>query len=167
MCYHNVWFLYRMFNHPCISKVKSTFFFSLIVVFVHSVVANTLRPQQLQHARLPFPSLSPGACSNSCPFSQWCHQTISSSVPHFYSCLQSFPASGSFPMSRLFASGGQSIGTYNFGIRISNEYSGLVYNDFNMWVDSICCLYIYIHKGYFLQFSFLLVSLCQGDAGFI
>ena len=64
----------------------------------------------LQHARLPHPSLSPRGCSNSCPLSQWCHTTISSSVTHFSSCLQSFSASGSFPMSRLFASEGQSIG---------------------------------------------------------
>ena len=59
---------------------------------------------------LPCPSPSPRACSNSCPLSQWCHPTISSSVASFSSCLQSFPASGSFPVSQLFASGGQSIG---------------------------------------------------------
>ena len=64
----------------------------------------------LQHTRFACPSLSPGACSNSCPLSQWCHQTISSSVVPFSSYLQSFPASGSFPMSQLFPSGGQSIG---------------------------------------------------------
>ena len=63
----------------------------------------------LQHARLPCPSPTPGACSNSCPLSQWCHPTISSSVMPF-SCPQSFPASGSFQMSQLFESGGQSIG---------------------------------------------------------
>ena len=67
-------------------------------------------PRGLQHARLPCPSLSPGVCSNSCPLSQWCHPTISSSVVPFSSCLQSFPASGSFPMSWLFAWGGQSFG---------------------------------------------------------
>ena len=64
----------------------------------------------LQHARLPCPSPTPGACSNSCPLSQWCHLTISSSVVPFSSCLQSFPASGSFPLSQFFTSGGQSIG---------------------------------------------------------
>ena len=63
-----------------------------------------------QHARLPCPSLSFGACSNSCPVSWWCHPTISSCVIPFSSCPQSFPASGSFPVSRLFTSGGQSIG---------------------------------------------------------
>ena len=67
-------------------------------------------PHGLKHIRLPCPSPSPGACSNSCPLSQWCHPTISSSVIPFPSCLQSFPASGSFPISWLFASGGQSIG---------------------------------------------------------
>ena len=69
----------------------------------------TLRPHGLQHARLPCPSATPGAYSNSCPLSQWCHPTISSSVVHF-SCLQSLPASGSFPMSQFFTLGGQSIG---------------------------------------------------------
>ena len=63
-----------------------------------------------QHARLPCPSPSPRVCSNACPLSQWCHPTTSSSVISFSSCLQSFPASGSFPVSWLFPSGGQSIG---------------------------------------------------------
>ena len=75
-----------------------------------SVVSDSLRPRGLQHARLPCPSLSPGVCSNSCQLSRWCHPTISSSVVPFSSCPQSFPASGSFSMSWLFASGGQSIG---------------------------------------------------------
>ena len=73
-------------------------------------MSSSLRPHGLQHARLLCPSPSPRACSNSCPFSQWCHPTISSSVVPFSSCLQSFPASGSFPMSQLSASGGQSTG---------------------------------------------------------
>ena len=68
------------------------------------------RPHGLQHARLPCPSPTPGACSNSCPSSRRCQPTISSSVVPFSSCLQSFPASGSFPRSQFFASGGQSIG---------------------------------------------------------
>ena len=72
-------------------------------------MSNSLWPHKLQHARLPCPSQSPGACWDSCPLSGWCHPTISSSVIHFSSCLQSFPASQSFPMSWLFASGGQSI----------------------------------------------------------
>ena len=76
-----------------------------------SVVCNSLRLRGLQHARLLCPSPTPGAYSNSCPLSQWCHATISSSVVLFSSCPQSFLASGSFQMSRLFTSGGQSIGT--------------------------------------------------------
>ena len=64
---------------------------------------------ELQHTRLPYPSLSPWVCSNSCLLNQWCHPTISSSVAPFFSCPQSFPVSGSFPASWLFASGGQSI----------------------------------------------------------
>ena len=77
--------------------------------FSRSVVSDSLRPRGLHHTRLPCPSTTPRACSNSCPSSQWCHPTISSSVIPFSSCLQSFPASGSFPMSQFFASGGQSI----------------------------------------------------------
>ena len=80
------------------------------VQFSRSVVSNSLRPHGLQHARLPCPSPTPRAWSNSCPLSQWCHPTSSSSVVPFPSCLQSFPASGSFPMSQFFTSGGQSIG---------------------------------------------------------
>ena len=81
----------------------------LFLLFSRSVVFSCLQPHGLQHARLPCPSLSPGVCSNSCPLSQWCHPTISSSVVCFSSGLQSFPVSGSFPMSRLFTSGSQSI----------------------------------------------------------
>ena len=73
-------------------------------------MSDSLQPHELQHSRLPCPSLSPWVCSNSCPLSQWCHPAISSSVTHFSSCRQSLPASGSFPVSWLFTSGGQSIG---------------------------------------------------------
>ena len=78
--------------------------------FSRSVMSNSLRPHESQHARPPCPSPTPGVHSNSCPSSQWCHQAISSSVVPFSSCPQSLPASGSFPMSQLFAWGGQSIG---------------------------------------------------------
>ena len=74
-------------------------------------VSNSLQPHGLQHTSLPYSSPTPRACSNSCPSSRWCHPTISPSVILFSSCLQSFPASGSFPRSQFFASGGQSIGT--------------------------------------------------------
>ena len=70
----------------------------------------TLRPHEPQHARPPCPSPTPRVYPNSCPLTQWCHPTISSSIIPFSSCLQSFPASGSFQMSQLFASGGQRIG---------------------------------------------------------
>ena len=79
------------------------------VQFSRSVVSDSLRPHGLQHARLPCPSSTPWAYSDSCPSSQWCPPTISSSVGPF-SCLQSFPESRSFQMNQFFASGGQSIG---------------------------------------------------------
>ena len=85
-------------------------FLSYIVLFSHSVVFNSLWPHGLQQARLPCPSPSHRICSNSCPLSQWCHPTISSSVTPFSSCPQSFPASRSFPMSWLFTSGGRCTG---------------------------------------------------------
>ena len=81
-----------------------------LVQFSCSVMSDSLRPHGLQHARLSCLSPTPGAYSNSCPSSRWCHPTISSTVVPFSSCLQSFPASGSFPMSQFFTSGGQSIG---------------------------------------------------------
>ena len=80
------------------------------VQFSHSVVSDFLQPHESQHTRPPCPSPTPGAHTNPCPSNQWCHPTISSSVIRFYSCLQSFPASGSLPMSQLFTSRGQSIG---------------------------------------------------------
>ena len=80
------------------------------VQFGRSVISDFLWPLGLQHARPPCPSPTPEVYSNSCPLSRWCHPTISSSVVPFSSCLQSFPASGSFQMSQFFASSGQSIG---------------------------------------------------------
>ena len=80
-----------------------------LLLFSCSVMSDSLRPHGLQHARLPYPLLSPRVCSDSCPSSQWCHPTISSFVTSYSSCPQSFPASGSFPMSQFFASGGQRI----------------------------------------------------------
>ena len=102
---------------------KSTFFFNLrsccsnyLIIkssfsqFSRSVMSNSLRPHTLQDARPPCPSPTPRACTNPCPSSWWCHQTISFSVIPFSSLFQSFPASGSFQMSQLFASGGHSTG---------------------------------------------------------
>ena len=79
------------------------------IQFSHLVMSNSLWPHVLQHTRLPCPSPTPGIYSNSCPLSQWCHPPTSSSVIPFSSCIQSFPASGSFPMSQFFALGGKSI----------------------------------------------------------
>jgi len=84
-------------------------YISILLLFSYSVISNSLWPHGLQHPRLPCPSLSSRACLKSCSLSQWYHPTISSSVIPF-SCLQSFPASGSFPMSQFFTSGGQCIG---------------------------------------------------------
>ena len=105
--------------HPSGLKMKGKFIessllflspFHLSVQFSRSVMSDSLRPHELQHARPPCPSPTPGVHPNSCPLSWWCHPTISSSVVPFSSCLQSLPASESFPMSQLFAWGGQNIG---------------------------------------------------------
>ena len=85
-------------------------FTHLLLIFSHSVVSDSFRPPGLQHTRLPCPPQSPRACSNSCPLSWWCHPIISSSLVPFSFCLQSFPESGSVPVSQFFASGGRSIG---------------------------------------------------------
>ena len=104
------------------------------VLFSRSVMSNTLWPHGLQHARPPCPSPTPGVYPNSDPLSWWCHPTISSSVTPFSSHLQYFPGSGSFPMSQLFTSGGQSIGSFSFNISPSNEHSRLII--FRMdWLD--------------------------------
>ena len=86
------------------------FFLFCSVQFHHSVMSDSLWPCELQHARPPCPSPTPGVHPNACPSSRWCHPAISSSVIPFSSCPQSFPASGSFPVSQFFASGGQNIG---------------------------------------------------------
>ena len=103
----------KLFYLAMITKITGLFI-SFIHGFVthlsHSVMSDSLWPHGMQHTKLPFPSPTPGACWNSCPLSQWCHPTISSSVIPISSCLQSFPASESFPVSQLFTSGGQSIG---------------------------------------------------------
>ena len=99
---------YFCYDFICI--VIYAFHWLLSVQFSHSVASNSLRPHELQHTRPSCPSPTPRVHPNPCPLSQRCHPTISSSVVPFSSCPQSLPASGSFPMSQLFASGGQSIG---------------------------------------------------------
>ena len=115
----------------CLRVRKESFSFDyleyLLLLFSCSVVqCLTLRTHGLQHVRLPFTSPFPGVCSNSCPLSRCCHSAISSSVFPFFSCPQSFPVSESFPMSQLFTSGGQSIGTSALANSLSSEYSGLI-----------------------------------------
>ena len=94
--------LVKHFTHTAFSKCS--------VQFSRSAVSDSLWPHEPQHARPPCPSPTPGVHPNPCALCQWCHPAISSSVVPFSSCPQSFPASGSFQMSQLFASGGQSIG---------------------------------------------------------
>ena len=102
------------------------------VQFSHSVMSDSLQPQESQHTRPPCPSPTPKVYTNSCPSSQWCHPTISSSVIPFSSCLQSFPASGSFPMSLHIR--GPKYWSFSFSISPSSEYSGLI--SFRMdWLD--------------------------------
>ena len=123
---------------------------------------NSLRPHGRQHDRLSCPSLSPRVCSNSCPLSRWCHATISSSVIAFSSRLQSFPASGSFPMSQFFASGGQ-YSSFSFSISPSNEYSGLI--SFRMeWLDFLA---VQGTLKNLLQHYSSKASILQGSAFFI
>ena len=102
------------FNHlilcPPLLLPPSIFPSIISVQFSHTVMSNSLRPHESQHARPPCPSLTARVYPNTCPSSWWCHPTISSSVVPFSSCPQSFPASGSFQMSQLFAWGGQSTG---------------------------------------------------------
>ena len=111
MVYFSIYLCHLWFLSPVFSSFLYIGLLFLSVQFssVQSVVSHSLRPHELQHARLPCPWPTPGVHSNPCPLSQWCHPIISSSVIPFSSCPQSFPESGSFQMSQLFASGGQSI----------------------------------------------------------
>ena len=97
-------------------------------------LSDSLWPHGLQHAWPPCPSPTPRVYSNSCPLSRWCHPSILSSVIPFSSCLQCFPASGSFQMSQFFASGRQRIGVSAFSNSPSNEYSGLISSRMD-WLD--------------------------------
>ena len=104
-----------------------------IVQFSLSVVSDSLRPHEPQHARPPWPSPTPGVHPNPCPLSQWCHPTVSFSVVPF-SCPQSYPASRSFQMSQLFTSGGHRYWSFSFSISPSSEHLGLI--SFRMdWLD--------------------------------
>ena len=125
--------MYRWPTNTCKQSQPLSLFSS--VQFSQSVMSDSLWPHGLQHTRLPCPSPTPGACSNPCPLSQWCLPTVSSSVIPFSSCLQSFPASRSFPMSQLFVCiRWPKFWSFNFSISPSSEYSGLI--SFRMdWLD--------------------------------
>ena len=137
---HSRTFMYRTilqcFTHSVLGiifnlhfpQILATFWdpFSSFLLFSCSVMSHSLQPHALQHARLPCPSPTPGACSNSCPLSWWCHPTISSSVVTFSSCLQFCPESGSSLMSQLFTSDSHKYWSFSFSISPSNEYSGLI-----------------------------------------
>ena len=126
-CFHftvafKMWRMFQYFKwQPTITPIYDSAIFKLLLLFSRSVMSDFLPSHGLWHARPPCLSLSPWVCSNSCPLSQWCHPTISSSVVPFPLCPQPFPASGSYPMSWLFTSGGQSI-----GVSPSNDSSGLI-----------------------------------------
>ena len=105
------------------------------VQFSRSVVSDSLRPHESQHARPPCPSPTPGVHSNSCPSSQWCHPAISSSVFPFSSCPQSLPASESFPMSQLFAWGGQSIRASALASFLPRKSQGWSPSEWTGWIS--------------------------------
>ena len=124
--------------HPgdcSLNFLQDLFFnFKSSVQFIRSVLSDSLRPHELQHTSPPCPSPTPGAYPNSCSLSQWRHPTTSSSVIPFSSCPQSFPASGSFQLSQLFASGGKEYWSFSFNISHPNEHPGLI--SFRMdWLD--------------------------------
>ena len=105
------------------------------VLFSHSVVSDFLRPHELQHTRPPCPSPTPGVHQNSCPSSWWCHPAVSSSVVPFSSCPQSLPASESFPMSQLFAWGGQSTGVSALASFFPKKFQGWSPSEWTGWIS--------------------------------
>ena len=107
------------------------------VQFNHLVVSNSLWPHELQHVRPPCPSPTPGVYSNSCPLSRWCHPAISSSVVPFSSCLQSLPASESFPMSQLFTWGGQGIGVSALASFLPQNTQGWSPSEWTGWISLV------------------------------
>ena len=125
-----------------ISKIISILYlrigkFSLLasVQFSRSAVSNSLRPHELQHARPPCPSPTPGVHSDSCPLSRWCHPAISSSVVPFSSCPQSHPASESFPMSQFFTWGGQSTGVSAWALFLPKKSQGWSPLEWTGWIS--------------------------------
>ena len=113
---------------PCSAQFSS-------VQFSLSVVSDSLRPHELQHARPPCPSPTPGVHSDSCPSSQWCNPAISSSVVPFSSCPQSLPALESFPMSQLFTWGGQSTGVSALASFLPKKFQGWSPSEWTGWIS--------------------------------
>ena len=140
-------------------------------------MSNSSQPHGLQHARPPCPSPAPGVYSNSYPWSQWCHPTISSSVIPFSSCLQSFPASGSFQMSQFFTSGGQNIGVsalasvlpMNIQDWVCSNYGVLIMGNSQprsvIWLQSAGAWCQGHHKGFLTQISALWAGMTQVARG--
>ena len=119
----------------CINNVILLIALFSSVQFSRSVVSGSLRHHESQHARPPCPSPTPGVHSNSCPSSRWCHPAISSSVVPFSSCPQSLPASESFPISQLFAWGGQSIGVSASASFLSKKSQGWSPSEWTGWIS--------------------------------
>ena len=105
------------------------------VQFSHSVMSDSLRPHESQYVRPPCPSPSPGVHSNSCPSSRWCHPATSSSIVPFSSCPQSLPASESFPMSQLFAWGGQSTAVSALASFLPKKFQGWSPSEWTGWIS--------------------------------
>ena len=120
----------RIYSHPIFQKNQFS-----SVQFSHSVVSDSLPPHELQHARPPCPSPTPGVHSDSCPSSWWCHPAISSSVIPFSSCPQSLPASKSFPVSQLFAWGGQSPGVSALASFLPKKSQGRTPSERTGWIS--------------------------------
>ena len=125
----------RDFNFQCTLFSFSKLYLFSSVQFSRSVVSDSLWPHELQHARPPCPSPSPGVHSDSCPSSWWCHQTISSSVVPFSSCPQSLPASESFPMTQLFSWGGQSTGASALASFLPKKSQGWSPSEWTGWIS--------------------------------
>ena len=128
-----------VFYHALLQGIFTTQEFSSVSSFSRSVVSDSLRPHELQHARPPCPSSNPRVHPNPCPLSHWCHPTISSSGIPFSSRLQCFPASGSFPMSPFFTSCGHDVLEFQLQHQSFQWYSGLI--SFRMdWLDRLVVL---------------------------
>jgi len=115
-----------LYSHQQCIRVLFLLIIAVLVVQSFKLCPSLCNPMDCSTPGFPCSSPFPGVNSNSCPSRWWCHPTVSSSVVPFSSCLPSFPASGSFPMSQLFTSGGKSYWSFSFGISPSSEYSGLI-----------------------------------------